>query len=81
MAINEDHHMEYDNLWIISRLFIFDDWREIKQTLEEWFNTKLIIKPLFEENALIKLDQGLIENFTLKNQENQENGRNSDSSI
>lgn len=66
MAINEDHHMEYDNLWIISRLFVFDDWREIKQTLEEWFNTKLIIKPLFEENALIKLDQGLIENYIEK---------------
>lgn len=63
---------DFNNLWIISRLFVFDNWKEIKQTLEEWFNSKLIINPLFAENALIKLDQGSIEDFIEKPEKWQE---------
>lgn len=65
---------DFNNLWIISRLFVFDNWKEIKQTLEEWFNSKLIINPLFAENALIKLDQGSIEDFIEKPEKWQELG-------
>jgi len=27
----------FNNLWVISRLFVFNDWMEITQTLEELF--------------------------------------------
>lgn len=34
---------------------------EITKTLGELFQTKVIINPLFDENALIKIDQGNLE--------------------
>lgn len=46
----------FNNLWVISRLFVFNDWMEITKTLEELFQTKVIIHPLSDENALIKID-------------------------
>lgn len=36
---------DFNNLWIGSRLFEFDDWKEIAKVLEEMFNTKVIINP------------------------------------
>lgn len=36
---------DFNNLWVISRLLEFDDWKEIAEVLEEMFNTKVIINP------------------------------------
>lgn len=40
-----------------------DYWREIRKLLEIFFQTRIIINPLLDENALISLDQGLVEDF------------------
>lgn len=45
---------------MVSRLFEFDDWKEIMKVLEEIFNTEVILKPIFPENALLKLEEGSI---------------------
>lgn len=37
----------FNNLWVISRLF--NEWMEITKTLEEFFQTKVIINPLFDQ--------------------------------
>lgn len=46
--------VNFENLWIVSKLFASDDWRVIQKQLEEFLQTKIIINPLFGENALIK---------------------------
>ena len=48
---------------LISKLFASDDWRLIRKRLEEFFQRKIVINPLFDENALISIDQGSIINF------------------
>ena len=45
------------------RLFAFNDWKEIRQVLEVYFNTKIIINPLFAKCAMISLDQSSIKDF------------------
>lgn len=50
---------KFDQLWIVTKLFALDNWREIRKVLEFLFQTKIVISPLFDENALISLNQGL----------------------
>lgn len=50
----------FDPLWIVTELFAFDDWRSIRRMLETVLQVNFIINPLFDENALINLDQGSI---------------------
>lgn len=52
---------DFSNLWTLSRLFIFNEWKDIAMYLEEIFKAKIIINPLFADNALIKIDQGRLE--------------------
>lgn len=51
---------DFSNLWIVTRLLEFNDRIEIAKTLIDYFQSKVIINPVFAENALIKLDQGSI---------------------
>lgn len=54
---------DFSNLWIISRLFVFNDWREIAICLENHLKTKVIINLLFADNVLIEVYQGSLENL------------------
>lgn len=63
---------DFSNLSIVSRLFVFNEWKEIAKALERVFNTKIIINPLFADLALIKFDKGRLEELI----ENKENGKN-----
>ena len=53
----------YDHIWIVTRLFAFDDWKEIWKILETYFGTSIIINPLYDENSLISIGWALIEDF------------------
>ena len=55
--------VNFENLWIISKLFALDDWRLICKRLEEFFQMKIVINPPFDENTLISIDQGSIIDF------------------
>ena len=44
----------------MTKLFAFDDWSRICKTLETELQVKVMLNPLFDENALISLDQGPI---------------------
>ena len=55
--------VNFDNLWIISKLFASNDWGLIHKRLEKIFQTNIVINPLFDENALISFDQGSISDF------------------
>ena len=65
---------DFDNLWIISRLFAFEDWKKIRKTLEDLFQSKIIIYPLFAENVLIKLAEGSLEGVRWKRRDMASNG-------
>ena len=47
-------------------LFAFFDWREIRKMLETFRGTSIIINPLFDENPLISIDEGAIEDFIIE---------------
>ena len=49
---------DFNDLWIINKLFIFDEWIQISQLLEDRFQVKVIINLLFVDKAIIKLIQG-----------------------
>ena len=49
--------VDFDNLWIITKLFAFDAWRLICKQLEMLSQTKFIINPLYDDNALISFDK------------------------
>lgn len=49
---------DLDNLWVVLKLFEFDNWVEIKDTLKLFFDSNVIISPLFAENALVDMDRG-----------------------
>lgn len=38
---------DFDNLWVITRLFEFNSWVENKKTLQTLFQSEVIINPLF----------------------------------
>ena len=42
----------FNNLWIIAKLFAFDDWKETKKVLKDYFQSKAI------ENAWINSNMG-----------------------
>lgn len=42
---------------------VFNDRKEIAKVLEDLLQTKVIINHLFAENALIKLEDGTLEDF------------------
>ena len=52
--------VNFENLWIISKLFASDDWKLIRKRLEALFQAKIVINPLYDENASINIDQGSI---------------------
>lgn len=60
---NEVLKEDFNNLWIVSRLFQFNNQKEIASTLEVYFQIKVIINPLFVENALIEINQGNLEDL------------------
>lgn len=45
---------DFSNLWVTTRLFLFNDWKDIVKTLEDYFHTKIIINPLSTDKALIR---------------------------
>lgn len=53
------------NLWVLSRLFAFDDWNEIAELLENFFQVKIIINPLFVDKAIIKVKQRQLEDLII----------------
>ena len=55
--------VNFKNLWIILRLFASDDWKLIRKMLAVLFQTKIVINHLYDENALISIDQGSILNL------------------
>lgn len=64
--IQKDHEViqeDFNNLWIISRMFVFNEWKEIKKAVENFLQQKVIINPLFVDNALIKINQGKLEDL------------------
>lgn len=54
---------DFSNFWVISRLFVFNEWKEIAKFLEDYFNLKFNINPLFADKAWVKVDQGQLENL------------------
>ena len=61
---NEDTLQEnFNNLWVLNRLFIFDDWKDIALYLEELFQVKISLNPLFPDKAIIKATQGKFEDM------------------
>ena len=64
-----------DNLWVVSRLFLFNDWKEIAKTLEDIFQLKVIINPLFAENVLIQIDHPMMEELIVFSGKWQEIGK------
>ena len=42
---------DFSNLWIVSKLFDFNDWSEIARTLKDYFQSEIIGNPLFAKNA------------------------------
>uniref|UniRef100_A0A9I9EHS5 Uncharacterized protein n=1 Tax=Cucumis melo TaxID=3656 RepID=A0A9I9EHS5_CUCME len=50
----------FESLWIVTKVFAFDDWQMIRKSLEEYFQAKIVINPLFGENAFISIDQDSI---------------------
>lgn len=54
---------DFTNLWVSSRLFAFNEWLEIANFVEELFQVKVIINPLFIDKALIKIDNGNLEDM------------------
>ena len=46
---------DFYNLWVASKLFEFDSWVKINEALKLFFDSKVIINPLFADNALIEL--------------------------
>lgn len=65
---------DFNSLWIISKLFVFNEWKEIAKASEEIFKSKVIINPLFEDKALIKTDNGRLEELIEKQGKWQEYG-------
>ena len=51
----------FNNLWIVTRLFEFDEWPEIASSLKLYSDSNVIINPLTAESATIHLDQGELE--------------------
>lgn len=54
---------DFSNLWVILRLFMFNEWNTIKDLVEYLFNAKFIINHLFSDKALIKCDKGQLEDW------------------
>ena len=53
---------DFDNLWVVSKLFEFDSWVKINEALELFFDSK-VINPFFANNALIELERGPLKEF------------------
>lgn len=53
----------FNNLWVLNRLFIFDDWKDIVSHLEDLFQAKISLNPLFADKAIIKVSKGKIEDM------------------
>ena len=53
----------FENLRITTKLFAFDDWKRIRKMLKNYFQAKIVINPLIDENALISFDQGSIKDL------------------
>ena len=49
--------VDFENLWIIIKLFASDAWRLIRKQLETLYQSKIIINPLYDDNALISFDK------------------------
>lgn len=63
--MRKDHEviqLEFDDLWVISRLFAHIDWKKIAG-LEDHFKTKVLINPLFDDKVSINVVNGILTNF------------------
>lgn len=54
----EVFNTDFDNLWVVLKLFQFDNWVEIKDTLKLYFDSNVIIGPLLAEKTLVDMDCG-----------------------
>ena len=55
----------FSNLWILSRLFAFDEWKDIKAHLEDLFNINININPLYADKAVIKVPKAKVEDVII----------------
>lgn len=56
---HEALRLDLENLWIVSRLFAHNEWKEIKATFEDHFQSKVLINPLFDDKTLIKIGKDI----------------------
>lgn len=61
---NQVFQEDFNNLWVITRLFVLDDWNAIRKHLEDLFNVNFTINPLFSNKALIKSEVGRMEEWS-----------------
>ena len=47
--------MSFNDLWVVSHFFVHNDWKTIGKVLEEEFQCKLMLNPIFVDKALFKL--------------------------
>lgn len=55
--------VDFYNLWIITELFASDDWRLISKQLKKLSQTRIVIIPFYNDNALISFDKVSIKDF------------------
>ena len=53
----------FNNLWVLNRLFIFYDLKDILLYLKDLFQVKISISPLFADKAIIQVIQGKLEDM------------------
>lgn len=54
---------DFNNLWVLTRLFLLDEWKDISTFLEDLFQVKININPLLANKAIIKVTQGKLEDM------------------
>ena len=52
---------DFSNLRILSRLFAFDEWKDIKDHIENLFNININTNPLYADKAAIEVTKGKVE--------------------
>ena len=55
--------VDFYNLWIITELFASDNWRLIHRQLEKLSQTRIVMNPLYNDNALVSFDKVSIKDF------------------
>lgn len=54
---------DFRSLWVVSRLFMHNDWRDIIKFLQEHFQINTSLNPLFDDKALIRSSSRKLEDL------------------